>query len=268
MNLLATTKNAKLFLLIQCLCFWPVWRWYVTRMLDGSDEPWGIVALFMVILLIFRKRVWNAPNSQAIIISTLITAVYVLSYSHLPPLFRGTLAVLAMGICISSICFAKTIQFGVMGLMILSLPIIASLQFYGGFPIRVMTAFASSHLLDLAGYQVQPKGTLLLWAGEVIAVDAPCAGIKMLWTGLFLNFTLAAHRELGFLATWFSTSFTLFCVFLGNLLRTTLLFFTESGLVKAPDFTHQAIGIVLFSLIALAVITFHHRSRENEPCAV
>lgn len=258
----------RLFLFGQFLAFWPVWYWYAQRMLDGSDEPWGILAFATVIMLVTRKGIWNVPSVMTLLICSVITAVYAVNYGYLPPLFRGILAVTATSFLVSSICFGRTIQTGIVGLMLVSLPLIASLQFYGGFPIRVITAFVSSQILNLIGYNVQPQGTLLYWLGEVIAVDAPCAGIKMLWTGLYLNFTLAAWRDLGFFATWLSTSVTLFSVFIGNILRATLLFFTESGLVNAPNIAHQAIGLMVFATVALAVLSFHLFSQERAPCVI
>lgn len=258
----------RLFLLGQFAAYWPVWSWYITRMLDGSDEPWGIVALVTVVMLVIKKGTWRVPSPRILVISSAIAVIYAISFGYLPSLFKGVLAVLALAFSISSICYGRTFQTGVAGLMLLSLPLIASLQFYGGFPIRVVTAYVSSHILGIVGYSVQPQGTLLYWLGEVIAVDAPCAGIKMLWTALFLNFTLVAWRELGFLATWLSTSFTLFSVFIGNICRATLLFFTESGIVNAPDFAHQAIGMLVFAMVALAVLGFHHFSRERSLCVI
>lgn len=258
----------RLFLFGQFVAFWPVLRWYGQRMLDGSDEPWGILALVTVLMLVVRKATWHVPSTITLLICSLITAVYAVSYGYLPPLIRGILAVTAMSFTVSSICYGRTVQTGIVGLMLISLPLIASLQFYGGFPIRVITAFMSSHILNLVGYQVHPQGTLLYWLGEVIAVDAPCAGIKMLWTGLYLNFTLAAWRDLGFFATWLSTSFTLFSVFIGNILRATLLFFTESGLLDTPDIAHQAIGTIVFAIVAIAVLSFHRFSQERAPCVI
>jgi len=257
---------SKLFLPGQILAFWSVWGWYLNRMLDGSDEPWGILALVTVILLVIKKGIWKAPSTITLVISAVIAIIYIVSYGYLPPLIRGVLAVIALGFSISSICYRKTMQTGVIGLMLLSLPLIASLQFYGGFPIRVITAFVSSHLLGLVGYNVQPQGTLLYWLGEVIAVDAPCAGIKMLWAGLYLNFTLATWHQLSFITTWLSTSFTLFSVFIGNICRATLLFFTESGLVHAPEIAHQAIGMLVFAFVVIAVLCFHHLNQERKLC--
>lgn len=260
--------STKLFLLSQVVAFWPVWRWYSQRMLDGSDEPWGILACVTVFIVLLRKATWIAPSILTITICSVLTAIYALSYTSLPPLFRGVIAVIALAFSLSSICYGRTLHAGIAGLMLLSLPLIASLQFYGGFPIRIVTAFASSHLLGLFGYQVQPQGTLLYWLGEVIAVDAPCAGIKMLWTALYLNFTLAAWRDLGFLSTWFSTSVTLFSVFIGNILRATLLFFTESGILHAPGIAHEAIGMLVFAMVALAILSFHRFSGKPVSCVI
>ena len=227
-------------------------------MVDGSDEPWGILALATVLILMLLRRKMSVLTTTAVGISSAMVAIYALSYGFLPPLFRAVLAVIALSITLSSTCYGRIVHIGVLGLMLVSLPLIASLQFYGGFPIRVVTAFVSSQILGLAGYTVQPQGTLLHWMGEVIAVDAPCAGIKMLWTGLYLNFTLALWRNLGFFATWLSSSFTLFSVFLGNIFRATILFFTESGIISTPEIAHQAIGGIVFAIVAMAVITFHH----------
>lgn len=260
--------STRLFLFGQILAFWSVWRWYAIRMLDGSDEPWGVLALATVVILVINKRQWKAPALSTFITASIIASIYALSYGFIPPLIRGGVAVIAIGLSISSICYGRTIVPGILGLMLLSLPLIASLQFYGGFPIRVITAHVSSFLLGLFGYSVQPQGTLLYWAGEVVAVDAPCAGIKMLWTGLYLNFTLATWRELSFLTTWLSTSFTLFSVFIGNIFRATLLFFTESGIIDAPGFMHQAIGLIVFTIVATAVFSFHHINKGRLPCAI
>lgn len=262
----------RIFILGQLVAYWPVWHWYVKRMLDGSDEPWGILAFITAILLVVKKRTWKAPSTLTMMICTVIAAFYAISFGYVPSLFRGILMILALSFSVSSICYGRTVHTGIAGLMLLSLPLIASLQFYGGFPIRVITAFLSSQILNLLGYEVIPQGTLLYWLGEVIAVDAPCAGIKMMWTGLYLNFTLVAWQNLGFVATWLSTSFTLFAVFIGNIIRATLLFFTESGLINAPEIAHQVIGIVIFAMVALLVFNFHryfHWSRkERNQCVI
>ena len=38
------------------LTVWPVWRWYLARTTDGSDEPWGIAALIAALALAWPFR--------------------------------------------------------------------------------------------------------------------------------------------------------------------------------------------------------------------
>ena len=38
------------------LALWPHWRWMAARMVDGSDEPWGAVALVTALVLVARER--------------------------------------------------------------------------------------------------------------------------------------------------------------------------------------------------------------------
>ena len=44
---------------------WPVWRWYVARLSDGSDEPFGLVALlaeWFITKLEHRLLRWRPPQ--------------------------------------------------------------------------------------------------------------------------------------------------------------------------------------------------------------
>src|SRR5262245_40553182 len=43
-------------LAIELLAFWPVWRWYVHRLSDQSDEAWGVVALVTAVLFVFLRN--------------------------------------------------------------------------------------------------------------------------------------------------------------------------------------------------------------------
>ena len=72
----------------------------------------------------------------------------------------------------------------VLGLSLLSLPLLASLQFYAGYPLRVVTAEASRWLLPPASAS-QRSGASLLVNGQLVIVDAPCSGVQMLWLGYF-----------------------------------------------------------------------------------
>ena len=259
-------RTIRFMLLLQLVSFWPVWRWYCQRVTDGSDEPWGVLALLTVVFLAGIRGRFALPTPLVLFRATVAAGIYAVTYGFLPPLARAAIAMFAVALIISPAYFDKRLQFGVLGLLMVSLPIIASIQFYGGFPVRFLTAMVSAHILGLLGYEVHAQGTLLHWMGELVVVDAPCAGIKMLWAGLYLNFTLAARRNLGLTATWMGMSLTLFSVFIANILRASLLFFTESGIVPAPSIAHQAIGLFSFAWVVLAVIGIHKRILRRVAC--
>ncbi len=259
-------QNPLWYLIMLSVIFWPVWHWYMKRITDESDEPWGILSLLTILVLLFRSKQRLKPSTTAIHLVSGLLIIYCLSFNFIPPLIKGLIAMSCLAISLSSILYARTIHFGVFGLLLLSLPIIASLQFYAGYPIRVLIALFSSSILGAFGFQVMPEGTLLKWMGETIAIDAPCAGIKMMWLGLYINFCMIVLRNLTLIKSWVSTSFCLFSVFICNVFRATLLFFTETNIVTAPDFAHQGIGILMFMLLIVFIAVFHQIDQRRVQC--
>ncbi|MCB0344805.1 MAG: archaeosortase/exosortase family protein [Bdellovibrionales bacterium] len=250
------------FAAFQLIAFWPVWSWYVQRMSDGSDEPWGIVALLTAAFFIFNAKQREEINASALMLSLVAALLYAVGYSQMPMLLRAVIAVVALAFGASGFFEGRTVRGGVLGLLVLSLPIIASLQFYLGYPVRLLTAAVSATMLTGLGYPVDADGTLLLWAGELVSVDAPCSGIKMLWTGMFLNFTIACANDLGMRSTWLSYVFAAICVFIGNVVRASILFFPEAGIFEAPQWFHSAAGIAVFAFVAGAILQGHSMLRN------
>src|SRR5690606_31711754 len=119
-----------------------------------------------------------------------LVAAYAAGYHFLPPLVRAGLAALALGLALSRWRFGVWLHPGVTGLLLLSLPVVPTLQFYLGYPMRWLVAALASAMLRLAGYAVRPEGACLDWAGKLVALDAPCSGVRMLWAGLFLAMAL------------------------------------------------------------------------------
>ncbi len=254
-----------LILALQGIAFWPVWRWYGERITDGSDEPWGIVALATAILFLVRQGKPGQVKVFTLGCAVVLVTLYALSFPFLPALVRAILAMLTFSCTLSAFYLGRSLHLGILGLLLLSLPLIASLQFYLGYPVRFLTTEVAARIITLTGHVVTAEGTCLRWLGDLIAVDAPCSGIKMLWTGLYLNFTLVCFRGLGPLRTWFTYSFSMFIIFLGNLLRTIVLFYGEAHIVSFPSWGHQGVGIATFLAVALAIASMHTRIREVTP---
>ena len=52
------------------LALWPHWIYMARRMVDGSDEPWGILALATVLVLVARDRAeLSVPTHSALVAS-------------------------------------------------------------------------------------------------------------------------------------------------------------------------------------------------------
>ncbi|MEJ2155255.1 MAG: archaeosortase/exosortase family protein [Desulfobacteraceae bacterium] len=240
---------------VQLLAFWPVWQWYLRRMLDTSDEPYGFVALVTAagFVLFGRWKPMPAMENRDLLIPALLTAMYAATYRAAPMIVSAGIAMTAVaaliGICTSN----RTLRPGLWLLLLLALPVMASLQFYAGFPLRTVVGKAAVALLQLSGLPVVLDGTLLCWNGHAVGIDTPCSGIKMLWAGFYMTAIMSCFFR------WRPGRSLLFClitlmvVILGNTLRATALFFVESGMIALPAWTHQGIGLCVFILMMLAI---------------
>ena len=246
--------------------FWPVWRWYLARITDGSDEPWGLLALATACVFLPRRG-WlsGLPSSRLHAVGGLL-AVYAVAWPHLPALVRAGLAMATLACGLPPERDRPAMPRVV--LLLISLPVIASLQFYLGFPLRALTAWAAAHVLTATGFAVEAHGTVLTWAGEEILVDTPCSGIRMLWTAVYLATTLAAVHGLPARRFVRLLQATGAAVFVGNLLRTVLLFFPEARVWPNPAGLHEGIGIACFLAVAMALVAFARRLRGGARATV
>jgi len=221
---------------------WPVWRWYVARIGDGSDEPWGLASLAVALAFVPWRRLREPLAAGSVLAVASVAAAVLLGHLWLPALVRGGLWMLGLAVLFGDAGPALARA----GLLILSLPVVATAQFYLGYPLRAFTALCSVPPLRLLGYEVSRQGTALRWAGETVLVDAPCSGIQMLWTGLFAACALAAVRGLGWRATLTLLRWTGCVVAAANWMRCVVLFLVEVRGVVPPQWLHVAIGLAAF----------------------
>ena len=258
--------RAEMLLAIELLAFWPVWRWYIHRLTDLSDEAWGIVALVTAVLFVFRRKPKSGSNNSALWLPATLLICYSLSYHFLSPLPRGAIAITAVAATISAIRFGQRLHLGVWGLLLLALPVVASLQFYLGFPMRALVAKLAAPMLQINGFAVVAEGTCLKWNGDLILIDAPCSGVKMLWTGFYLTFTLACYDKLNTRRTALACVATFAAIIIGNTFRAAALFYVEAGVanLSLPKWTHEGVGVVVFAMTAIAIALVAHRIAKTD----
>ena len=272
--------KAEILLAVELLAFWPVWRWYVHRLNDQSDEAWGIVALVTAVLFALWHRqesgsgidkivTLSSPQrrrerggfaegkreERGLILPAMLLVCYALSYHFISPLPRAVIAVTAIAATISAIRFGQRLHLGLWGLLLLALPVVASLQFYLGFPMRAVVAELAAPMLQLNGFAVVAEGACLNWNGDLILIDAPCSGVKMLWTGFFLTFTLACYYRLNAKRTALACVGAFSAIIIGNTFRAAALFYVEAGAanLSLPNWTHEGVGVVIFLVTAVAI---------------
>ncbi|MDH3346707.1 MAG: exosortase/archaeosortase family protein [Desulfobulbaceae bacterium] len=250
-------------LLIQLVTFWPVWGWYLNRISDRSDEPWGLLALLTALVFLFSRNKNGEIRTHHLALSAGCTAFYLITFQHMVPLGRAGLAIASMALILSPAQLGRSMHLGVFALLLLSLPIIATMQFYLGYPVRLVTAHLVAWLLNLFSFPVSAQGTGLHLAAEVVCVDAPCSGIRMLWSGLYLNFTLACFADLSSFRTWLTYIFAMPVIFIGNVLRAFSLFFIEARIITAPQWAHNGIGLIVFALTSMTIMYFCNKMRTG-----
>ena len=232
-------------------CFWPVWHWYAQRMNDGSDEPWALVALLAAVLLSWPRSGLRLDERDPLLtVAMLLTLAYALVAPFAPPLVRALLSLSALGCCWISLSGARDKAPAVIGLLVLSVPVIASLQFYAGYPLRVLTASGATTLLNSFGAEILRQGTNMLAGERLVVVDAPCSGVRMFWTAAALCCVLAGLRaRVSWRGLALSLLFVLPVVLVANTIRAALLFLLETAPAPLPGALHAGVGVFTFVLV-------------------
>jgi exosortase/archaeosortase family protein len=231
------------------LAAWPHWQWMVRRASDGSDDPWGVVALLTIaILTLVDKDKLRIPQVAALNVTALIMITATATWGWLPPIISTAVALIGCTYLIAQLLPASRTVMPLLCFAILALPLVASLNFYLGYPLRWFCAQVTSAILSVFGTSVTPAGASLWWNGKTILIDAPCAGIAMLWIGLYLGALFSYFNSANTLRTLLNISMTSALVIMANVIRNTLLFYKESGILHLPHWTHEAIGLITFAL--------------------
>jgi exosortase len=244
------------------LACWPVLLWFASGTLDGSNDSAGLLAAAAAAAIVAM-----APKRKAIAHPLLLPCVFLAIYlaatvCRVPVPARSLVLALAVTALASSLRRGKRFDIALFALCVLALPFAATSQFYLGYPLRVIAGDLSACLLRMNGIAVAREGAMLAWQGQLVSIDAPCSGVKMLWAGLLLASTLAAAVRLSALRTAAALALAVVAVVAANAIRATALFYMEAGIVHLPESAHGAIGIVSFAAAGVGIL-FTTRSMEK-----
>jgi exosortase/archaeosortase family protein len=249
---------------------WDAWRWYLHRVWETPEEA---ASLFLTVA--FLGALGVARRSKAamplpLLPVALLLAAFAASYVMLPPIARAAIAIAATLFCGHLAAFKERPPVAFWGLVALALPVVPSLQFVLGYPMRIVCAALSVGLLQAHGLAVERQGTFLAWREELIQFDAPCSGVNMLWAGLLLTLMGCVLFRFNVLKVTIAVALSFVLAIACNVLRATSLFYVEAGLLPhAQAWWHEGIGIAAFTVSAAATLWLltRLRGREGVPCA-
>lgn len=251
---------------LQLLAFWEVWRWYISRSVYSWDQPWGLLAFVAAFVFLFVSRKPLPREERSLLVPAAIIVLYSATYSVFPPLARAIVAFTALATTASLVRFGKLFHPGLLGLFYLSLPALPTLQFFGGYPLRVVVTELTAPILRIGGFAVVSEGTCLNWAGQLIWIDAPCSGIKMLWVGMFLTFVLLCLHELPVMKSALLVLLAFVVTIGANVFRAVALFYLEAGVLQMPSWGHEYAGVIAFVLEAAGIVGILFMLQKRNVC--
>jgi exosortase/archaeosortase family protein len=251
---------------------WGAWRWYIERIWAEPEETAALVLtiVFLGALGLFRKREAVKPFSIPLLPVALLLAAYAVSHVALPPIARTALAAATALFVWHVAMFKERPPIAFWGLVALALPVVPSMQFVLGYPMRLVSATLTVALLQAQGLVIARQGTFLVWRDEMIQFDAPCSGVNMLWAGLLLTLMGCVLFRLSVLKVMLAVALSIGLAIACNALRASSLFYVEAGLVpETPAWWHEGIGIAAFMLpVALTLWVLNRwRNAEVTACA-
>jgi exosortase/archaeosortase family protein len=259
-------KRILLIVGLQVVAFWEVWRWYVSRAVYSWDQPWGLLAFAAAIIFLFASKKPWPRDERSLVVPSLLIVLYIATYFVFPPLGRAIVAFTALAATASSLRFGRLFHPGLFGLFYLSLPALPTLQFFGGYPLRVVVAELTAPILRIGGFAVVPEGTCLNWAGQLIWIDAPCSGIKMLWVGMFLTFVLLCLYEMPILKSALLVLLAFAVIIGANVFRAVALFYLEAGVLHMPSWGHEYAGVIAFVFEAAGIVSILFMLQRRRVC--
>jgi exosortase/archaeosortase family protein len=242
------------WLALQAAALWAHWHWVARRVVAGSDDPLGVAAFVVLVALVVRlaPSLRHEPRLAWLAAALGLSVAATAAVFAAPPLAAALLAALALVAGLRAFMPAGRSIVPYAGLAVLSLPLVASLQFYAGYPLRVLTAQCSTWLLQAAGVAAERSGSAMEVQGRLVIVDAPCSGVQMVWMAYFCACALAAWHALPQRRFLRRLPAVGALVLAGNVLRNTVLVALEAQGPVAPAW-HEGIGLVVLAAVCAGV---------------
>lgn len=245
----------------------PLWAWWFARIgepLDAGMAAWAALAVFIVDA--WRRNGWKAtrPSTRVYALAAFGLAAYWVSRPFLPITLCGLFGVLGgVSLLVPSTRDQGDFPVPLAGLAVAGLPTLFILDLFLGVPLRAVSTVVATVLLRLTGLDVIRNGMEIAVGGVPVWVDAPCAGVAMLGTGVVLSLVLAQVWRLKTWRTVGVCSLAVVAVCLANAARVAVLTVFASAGLKLGSVAHEVVGGIALLAALLLVACVPHG--ENAP---
>jgi len=220
--------------------------------------------MLVVLLLLWRRRLREAPRLSWLASGATLTFAAAVATLVGPPLPAALLAMIGFTAGLAAWLPARLPRLPVAGLAVLSLPLLASLQFYVGYPLRVIAAVLAGGLLRVAGIVTERSGASLVVDGRLVLVDAPCSGVQMAWLAYFTAFSVAALAGTPDVRLLRRLPFVGALVIAANALRNAVLVGLEARPQGLWPPLHDAIGAAALAALCASILVVMLRGHRHE----
>lgn len=253
---MAPALDPRLAIFLMPWLFWDAWRLLAGRFGDGlSALPLAAVGLAAAAPALRRIAAGEARPVPLSWLS-LALALYVAATLAGPALPGAAVAVVTIALLCRRAADDALPWPPLVGLALLALPVLPSLDFYLAYPMRLAGAWLAAALLRLNGIAVGIEGVALSWNGSLLLFDAACSGVRMLWAGQLMVSAVALVAGFGLRRYAQAVAIAAAIAIAGNSVRAASLFYVENGFagpLRGP-MAHEAVGLISFLLLALAIL--------------
>jgi exosortase len=240
---------------IAILACWDSWHWTIHRLSQSPEEGLSLLFTFALLAVLSIPRLRH-PAPVARIAPALPTAMLALhaalTLANAPSIIQSALATTLLAYILYRAAHDTASPPAFWGLIALAMPVLPSLQFVFGYPLRVVSATLTVALLNLQGVPITRDGTYVTIAGQTAQFDAPCSGIAMLWALVLVTLMAALITRLSLAKLSLALLLTLTVAIAANALRVASLLYATTMLGETePPWLHEAVGLGAFALAAV-----------------
>jgi exosortase O len=263
------TKYASAILGAGVLILWmwhvaPSFSWYLKNLFAGH-ATFSLLAFSLASVFWFRDfrikkelPIFEFKDSKLALVLVAIALTIMVSnryYLHLNTLraFSSSLLTLGVvGLVTDRYRYSRSLPLGIF--ICALVPLEKHIETFVGFPLRLLTAEATTYLLGSLGMNIQGMSTILVVENAASSVDSVCSGVKTIWAGM-LFFMLASYTsQQKFNVKWITKAFLiLILLVLANFLRVLLLSVIALAIQSKEIFNllHLPLGAFAFAAVCL-----------------